>query len=225
MQFINLDKNSPTISKEFWEEYNKVVGKIINAERVLERKLKIIISGAPAKVKIDIKDPGVALEKFLREDKTYKKITDMPDLLRAKIICPMNMPLEHFKNRVEKVFKNTSSEWIDNPSSGYSGVWHIDTNIDGLRVEIQIVPRGLDPYSKVQHETVYAPKRKGEHVDPKVENSSKRLLMERLPAYQKALRNRLINYKMKKKSPDDLDSIAQQFYLLCKYAELLLSKN
>lgn len=222
MEFIDLDKNSPTFAEDFKKEYAKIVSKIKQAEIVLSKKLKAVLSGAPAKATIDIKDPDVALEKFARKDKKYKKITDMPDLLRARIVSPINMPLEHFKRRVEKVIDRMPSEFIDNPDSGYSGVWHMDANIDGLRVEIQIVPRGFPPYADLSHKVVYEPKRQQLPVDPREEQLIRMLLQNRVPAISNALHDRLRKYKNNRKtrSIDDLDAIANDFYLLSKYASL-----
>ena len=219
MEFVDLDKKSFTFDEDFAKEYAKVFSKIKSAELILQRKLKEVISGAPAAVSISIKDYKIAKEKFLRPQKTYIKITDMPDLLRARIVAPINMSLEHFKNRIEKVFNNVTSEYIDNDETGYSGVWHMDIEIDGLKVEVQIVSRGFVPYARHQHKLVYEPKRHGLSVDPSLERMTNTLLQNRLPAQTKALQERLRRYKSKKNTPlniDDLDAIAENFYLLCK---------
>jgi nucleoside diphosphate kinase len=197
--FIELDKKSPSFDRDFFKEYQKIESKIPECLSVLEKKINAVISGNKSiKTKIDIKNPSTAKEKFIRPGKTYKKIIDMPDLLRARLIVPLNLTLEKFVNIISKIFKTTKVELVNNKESGYGGAYHIDTEINGLKVELQVMYRNIVPYVDYSHVNVYEPQRIGKYVDPRVQTQVRNLLTQKKKEKEKILSNKLYKFKLNK---------------------------
>ncbi|MFW6015856.1 MAG: hypothetical protein ACOCRK_05420 [bacterium] len=127
-----------------------------NQKKQLSRSLRNNLKelNVKADVYTRIKDYNKAIEKI--ERKGYTKVDQLTDLCGGKVVVNNIEDIYKFKNSIES--HNTvyeMNDYIEHPQkSGYQSL-HMDADINGNRVELQIKTQEMDKAQNITHDTLY----------------------------------------------------------------------
>lgn len=127
-----------------------------NIEKFIKRELTQILktNGIDAKIYTRVKDTNKALEKMQR--KGYTDIKQLTDLVGAKVVTSNNADIYKIKDIVESKYKvNETNDYISHPKdSGYKSL-HMDIEIEGNKLELQVKTEGMDKAQSITHDILY----------------------------------------------------------------------
>jgi len=154
-QSPELDPSSPDFNEKFDNAY------LCEFQRAHDRKHKLqrLLEHAAGKgsryngrVLVNVKECPSAKGKFVKKKK-YRRISDMPDILRAAVLIPKAGPhssLEACAEDICRKLPSCQSEPKDDPKTGYQA-YHIDAEIDGMRLEVQVNYKGAWTAKEIAH--------------------------------------------------------------------------
>ena len=106
------------------------------------------------KVLVDVKTRESILEKVVRKGRSPEQLGD---ILRAAVLLGDKEDPKRVLKKLRKLLTVVSEEYKEgNSSNPYKGAWHLDVMIEGMQVELQIMPRSLWPAKEVAHEAYKA---------------------------------------------------------------------
>ena len=210
---IHSDRFSDKVS----DLYEKIGPKITD----VYNKLESILANTNLSYEIDIKEKESLIDKIKRKErdkrlglrqKSYTSLSEVPDIVRAKLMFPKKISLENYEKLIRKIIPNNLITKIDLRSDlGFKNVVFLDLNIDGFPVEIQCMPTGGWQY-KEHTDQMYREDRSKVKSDRRI--SLKDIKTDRIMnMLEKNIEKRDFEMKHKKKYPELYEGIDEGYAL------------
>lgn len=130
-----------------------------------------------AHVSVRIKDLNSAVEKMTR--KGYTSVDQVTDLIGGKVVVNSIEDVYKVKDIINSKYKTYEiNDYIKIPRSGYMSL-HMDIDLNGQRVEIQVKTKGMDKAQQITHDTLY----KGDYIRSEEINILKEKLCKEIFRY------------------------------------------
>lgn len=154
--------------KTFMEKHEKNIQKVKRKfERVVSKEIRKFTKNAKVQFKVDEKDLKPIIDKVYNRGRS---IASLGDIVRGAILFETKKEADDFvaglirKNK-QMVVDYEEKKRGEDRTYGYYGSHHLDLNIDGLYVELQVMTRKLWSYKEAAHDIYKANRSSGSDPD------------------------------------------------------------